>query len=196
VPKAPTFGEALEIAKFVSKITGIRPAFLLAVMTQESNIGKNVGQCYLVNFSTGEGVRAGTNKKEPRTMNPKRDIPYFLSITQDLGRDPHNTPVSCPMSYGWGGAMGPAQFIPETWVKSGYGQKVKEITGRQADPWNINDAFLAAGLYLKDLGGLQNEFKAAMRYFSGNSWSKYEEFYGRSVLSIASQYEEDIKAIE
>jgi len=196
VPKAPTFGEALDIAKFVSSITGIRSAFLMAVLTQESNIGKNVGQCYLVNLSTGEGVRAGTNKKEPRTMNPKRDLPYFLNITQELGRDLYNTPVSCPMSFGWGGAMGPAQFIPETWVQSGYGKKVKEITGRQADPWNINDAFLAAGLYLKDLGGLQNEFKAAMRYFSGNSWSKYEEFYGRSVLSIASQYEEDIKAIE
>jgi len=35
-----------------------------------------------------------------------------------------------------------------------------------------------------------------MRYFSGNSWSKWEEFYGNSVMSIARQYEEDIKQIE
>src|SRR3989338_5316230 len=46
VPDAPTFGEALEIAKLVSRQTGVRPAFLLAVLTQESNIGKKFGKCY------------------------------------------------------------------------------------------------------------------------------------------------------
>jgi membrane-bound lytic murein transglycosylase B len=198
VPKAPTFGEAYEIAKYVEKITGVRPALLLAVLTQESNIGKNVGQCYLKNPSTGEGVRVYDGKSVSRVMNPKRDVPYFLEITQKLGRDPYNTPVSCPMSFGWGGAMGPAQFIPDTWAnpRYGYSQKVSEITGKLADPWNIKDAFLAAGLYLRDLGAKQNEFRAVMRYFSGPNWSKWEEFYGRSVLNIASQYEEDIREIE
>lgn len=198
VPKAPTFGEAYEIAKYVEKITGVRPALLLAVMTQESNIGKNVGQCYLKNPSTGEGVRAYDGKSVSRVMNPKRDVPYFLEITKQLGRDPYNTPVSCPMSVGWGGAMGPAQFIPDTWAnpRYGYGQKVTDITGKTADPWNIKDAFLAAGLYLRDLGVKQNEFRAVMQYFSGASWSRWEEFYGRSVLRIASQYEKDIKEIE
>jgi len=198
VPKAPTFGEAYEIAKYVESITGVRPALLLAVMTQESNIGKNVGQCYLKDPSTGSGVTAYNGKKISRVMNPTRDVPYFLAITQELGRDPYNTPVSCPMSVGWGGAMGPAQFIPDTWAnpKYGYGQKVSEITGKTADPWNIKDAFLAAGLYLRDLGASSNEFKAVMRYFSGYRWSKWEEFYGRSVLAIAARYEEDIKQIE
>lgn len=196
VPQAPTFGEAYTIAKYVSGITGIRPAFLLAVMTQESNIGKNVGQCYLTNTKTGEGVRTGTNKKESRTMNPTRDVPYFINIVQQLGRDLYNTPISCPLSVGWGGAMGPAQFIPSTWVKSGYGSKVENITGKNADPWDINDAFLAAGLYLKDAGGVKDEFTAAMRYFSGTTWTKSEQFYGRSVLAIASGYEDDIKTIE
>jgi len=198
VPKAPTFGEALEIAKYVEGITGVRPALLLAVLTQESNIGKNVGQCYLKNSSTGEGVVVYNNKRISRVMNPERDVPYFLQITKELGRDPYHTPVSCPMQYGWGGAMGPAQFIPNTWAnpKYGYGQKVREATGRIADPWNIKDAFLAAGLYLRDLGAGHDEFKAVMRYFSGYHWSKWEEFYGRSVLSIAARYEEDIKQIE
>ena len=44
VPKAPTFGEAYEIAKYAEALTGVRPAFLLAILTQESNIGRNVGQ--------------------------------------------------------------------------------------------------------------------------------------------------------
>lgn len=195
VPEAPTFGEAYDIAKYVNTVTGIRPALLLAVLTQESNIGKNVGQCYLKNISTGEGVVALSGKSSSRVMNPTRDVSYFLEITKSLGRDPYYTPVSCPMSVGWGGAMGPAQFIPSTWAnsKSGYDEKVKAVTGKTADPWNIKDAFLAAGLYLKDLGVMENEFRAVMRYFSGNSWSKWEEFYGNSVLSIAKQYEEDIK---
>jgi len=204
VPEAPTFGEAYEIARYAYTLTGIRPALLLAVLTQESNIGKNVGQCYLIDTTSGTGVRIINNQREPQTMNPRRDLPYFLTICSRLGRNPLNTPVSCPMKdtrgnpIGWGGAMGPAQFIPDTWAnpKYGYGQKVEQITGKAADPWNIKDAFLAAALYLKEAGGIQNEFSAVMRYFSGSSWSKWEEFYGRSVLSIASQYEKDIQELE
>ena len=41
-----------------------------------------------------------------------------------------------------------------------------------------------------------SEFKAVMRYFSGASWSKWEEFYGNSVLAIAKQYEQDIKGMQ
>ena len=197
VPEAPTFGEALDIAKYVERITGVRPAFLLAVMTQESNIGKNVGQCYLVDSKTGEGARVATGKKEPRTMNPSRDVPHFLNICQELNRDPYNTLVSCPMEYGWGGAMGPAQFIPSTWIR--YRDRVKEITGKPADPWDIKDDFLAAALYLADYGSAKQtkdtEWKAAMIYFSGTTNPEFR-FYGDSVLSIASRYEEDIKAIE
>ena len=198
VPEAPTFGEAYDIAKFVSAQTGVRPALLLAVLTQESNIGKNVGQCFVTNLQNGDGVKLKTGQAVSKVMNPSRDIPYFMEIVQVLGRDPKNTPVSCPMSIGWGGAMGPAQFIPSTWANPqyNYGQKVAELTGKTADPWNIKDAFLAAGLYLKNLGAESNEFRAVMKYFSGSSWSKWEEFYGNSVLSIAKQYEEDIKNFE
>jgi len=199
VPKAPTFGEALSIAKYVESITGIRPAFLLAVLTQESNIGKNVGQCYLKNLETGDGIYIKTGNIAPKTMSPKTNISNFLKITQKLGRNYYETPVSCCMyykgePYGWGGAMGPAQFIPSTWIL--YEDKIKEITGKTADPWNIGDAFLASGIYLKELGGNKNEFTAAMHYFSGTYWTKSEEFYGRSVIALAADYEKDIKAIE
>lgn len=208
VPKAPTFGEAYEIAKYVSSITGVRPALILAVLTQESNIGKNVGQCYLKNTQTGDGVRITNGAFAPKTMHPTRDVPYFLEIinqvnqSKGLARDVFETPVSCVMysngqPYGWGGAMGPGQFLPSTWSKYGYGRKVADITGKIGDPWDIKDAFLATALYLKDAGGANKatEFKAVMNYFSGATWTKWEEFYGRSVLSIAAQYEKDIAAI-
>ncbi len=197
VPDAPTFEEAYEIAKFVSGSTGIRPALLLAVLTQESNIGKNVGQCFLTNIKTGDGIQMTTKQKETHVMKPSRDVSPFLAVTQELGKDPYNTPVSCPMKdkygnpIGYGGAMGPSQFIPSTWVS--YKDEIKATTGKLANPWDIRDAFLATGIYLKDLGGNTNEFNAVMKYFSGNVWSKWEEFYGRSVLAIADGYENDIK---
>jgi len=200
VPEAPTFEEAYNIAKFVSGQTGVRPALLLAVLTQESNIGKNVGQCFVTNLSTGEGKRVTTNAQEKKVMNPSRDTTPFVQITQELGRDVYNTPVSCPLKnssgapVGYGGAMGPSQFIPSTWLA--YKDKIKNMTGKAPDPWNINDAFLATGVYLKDLGVQNNEFKAVMRYFSGASWSKWEEFYGNSVLAIAAKYEQDIKEMQ
>lgn len=197
VPEAPTFGEALEIARYVEDVTGVRAALLLAVLRQESDIGKNVGQCYLKNFETGSGIVASTGEARQRVMNPSRDVAPFRKVCEQSGRNPKNTLVSCPMSFGWGGAMGPAQFIPSTWII--YNDRVGAITGRPADPWNINDAFLAAGLYLKDAGAAKGtyngEYCAAMVYFSGSCSSGYD-FYGRSVMNLAAQYEEDITQME
>ncbi|OGZ20850.1 MAG: hypothetical protein A2W55_00605 [Candidatus Nealsonbacteria bacterium RIFCSPHIGHO2_02_38_10] len=197
VSKVSTFGEAYEIAKYVESAVGIRPAFLLAILTQESNMGKNVGQCYLKNEVTGEGIVAYSGKVVLRVMKPTRDISPFISICKDLGRDPFNTPVSCPMSFGYGGAMGPAQFIPSTWVL--FVDKIKSIIGKPGDPWNIKDAFLAAGLYLADAGAkaqtYKSEWNGSLRYFSGGLNMQYK-FYADSVMKIASQYEEDIKALE
>jgi len=201
VPKAPTFGEAYEIAKYVSSITGVRPALILAVLEQESDIGKNVGQCYLKNPSTGEGVVAFNGKKVSRVMKPSRDVPYFLQITKELGRDPYNTLVSCPMQYGWGGAMGPAQFIPSTWML--YKDKVSAITGKSADPWDIKDSFLAAALYLADYGATKqtynSEWAAAMIYFSGTTKrTRYNGygFYGDSVMRKAERIQGEIEVLE
>jgi peptidoglycan hydrolase CwlO-like protein len=204
VPKAPTFGEAYEIAKFVEGVTGVRPAFLLAVLTQESSLGKNVGQCYLKNSSTGAGEIIKTSAKVSKVMSPGRDVPPFLTITQELGRDSFNTPISCPMSYGWGGAMGPAQFIPSTWML--YRDELKRINGKPADPWDIKDSFLAAALYLADYGAknqtYNGEFNAALSYFAGPGWSSsrysgvYKRDYGYPVMATTKGYESDIKEIQ
>lgn len=199
IPEAPTFGEAYELAKEIEKTTGIRPAFLLAVLTQESNMGKNVGQCYLKNKENGNGIRVSTGAEISKVMKPSRDISPFLSITGELGRDPYETPISCPIPSvgGYGGAMGPAQFIPSTWI--GYRDRVKTLTGKAADPWNIKDSFLAAALYLTDYGAAKRTYtgerNSALIYFSGSTNSKYR-FYGDSVMAIAKQYEEDIKELE
>ncbi len=194
---APNFEQAYQIAKSVGSATGVRPAFILAILTQESNIGKNVGQCYLQNDKTGGGVRITTGAALAKVMHPTRDVPHFVEIVQALGKDPHATRVSCPMSFGYGGAMGPAQFIPSTW--NIYKDRLETILKRPANPWNISDAFLATALYVSDYGATSQEYngewKAAMIYFAGTVNKKYR-FYGDSVMKIAAGYADDIAAIE
>lgn len=186
------FGQAVSIAQWVSGQTGVPPAFLLAILTQESNLGQNVGTCN----------RPGDppEKSWKVIMKPDRDQQPFLDVTKALGRDPDVTPVSCPMhdkngnQLGWGGAMGPAQFIPSTWVR--HTAEVMTITGKsQADPWDIRDAFVAAAVLLKANGagaGSDSQWTAAMRYFSGGTNKRYR-FYGDNVLALTAKYEQDIK---
>jgi membrane-bound lytic murein transglycosylase B len=202
------FGEAVKIAKYVETVTGVRAAFLLAIISQESmmygKFGANVGQCYLKNQKTGAGIVASTGKAVSSVMKPTRDVSPFLITCKKLGRDPYKTLVSCPMSYGWGGAMGPAQFIPSTWAL--YENRVAKITGKPADPWNINDAFLAAGLLLEDSGAAKqtynNELNAALSYFAGPNWFKssykniYIRDYGNPVMARAASFAKDIQTLE
>ena len=170
-----TFGEALEIANWVGSRTGVRSAFLLAIITQESRLGYNVGTCNRPGDPPNKGWR--------EIMKPSRDQQPFLQICRELGLDPDTTPVSCPMSYGWGGAMGPAQFIPSTWMA--YKDKASKITGNNpANPWDVKDAFAASSSYLKDMGAQIDERKAALRYFAGGNWYKPENaFYGEQIIA-------------
>lgn len=188
-----TFGEAVEKAKWVAGITGIDPALLLSVLTQESNLGANVGTC--------NRMQDPPSKRWNVVMKPTRDQEPFKLIMAALGRDLVGTPVSCPMrdkdgkQLGWGGAMGPAQFIPSTWI--GYAGKVSDITGKASDPWSINDAFLASALKLRNDGAdgtTDGNWTAAMLYFSGSTNLAYR-FYGDQVIARAKQYQKDIEAL-
>ena len=195
-PYPITFGEALGMANYVSKLTKIRPAFLLAIFQEELALEK-FDMCYVTNLETGDGIRVTDNLVRPKTMHPTRDVPPFIDIMKELGRDPLNTLVTCPMSFGWGGAMGPADFIPSTWIL--YKQKIESITKKPADPWNSSDAFLAAGLFLSDTGAksktYSGEWKAAMIYFSGSASSPHH-FYADGALKIAEKIQKDIVVIE
>lgn len=193
VGKQVTFGEAVQVAEWASSQTGVRAAFLLAILTQESNLGANVGTCN----------RKGDppSKSWKVIMKPERDQEPFKKITAELGLPIDTTPVSCPMrdkagnQIGWGGAMGPAQFIPSTWM--GYRSKIAAITGKTADPWDMRDAFLASALLLRANGGgsVSGEWAAAMRYFSGGTDTRYR-FYGDNVVKLATQYQQDIDELE
>ena len=126
-------------------------------------------------------------------MNPTRDIPPFLDITESLGRDPSKTLVSCPIGgYGYGGAMGPAQFIASTW--NGMKNSIADALGvSNPDPWKPRDAFMASALFLTDLGAkgdsYTSEMKAACKYYGtgGSSCS-----YGKNVMAKVSGIQANI----
>lgn len=163
----PSLGEAIDIARWVQQETGVQPAFLIAIILQESALGRNVGQCYITDLTSGNS-RNLAGQVFTRGIHPTRDLPRFLEITRALGRDPLQTPISCWINlgnpnFGWGGAMGPAQFIPSTWITQR--EEVARRLNGSADPWRIRDSFLGAGLYLRQNGAASNELTAAARYF-------------------------------
>ncbi len=180
---AINFGSAYDMAKSMESITGVRASFLMAIITIESNLGKNVGK--------------GTWKED---MHPTRDQPIFKQICEELGLNPDNQKVSKKQWYGYGGAMGPAQFIPSTWVL--YKKQITGVTGNNPpNPWNTKDAFAASSLLLKDngaaKGGRTNEHRAAVCYLAGcgNSSKAAYQFYGNDVMSVADKYDKQIEIL-
>lgn len=191
------FEDALNFAKEAQARTGVRPAFILAILTQESNLGKNVGQCFLRNTATGAGVGKNTGTAFANVMAPNRDVPPFLNLGERLGFDPLNQVVSCPIASagGWGGAMGPAQFIPSTWKM--YEARTAGVTGNGVpNPWSAEDAIVAMSLYLGDLGagagGYTAEHRAAAKYYAGSKWQTAGRAYGNSVMALTARIQADI----
>lgn len=196
------FGEAVKIAQVAEKATGVRAALILAVLTQESSvngvIGANLGKCY---YNTPRKNASGTVM-----ANSQKSA--FLALMSALGLDPEKTPVSCPITSdgAYGGAMGPAQFMPNTWDI--YKNRISTITGGDpASPFNNLDAFTGTSLYLKDgLGGCQSLYKtlfsqescAAAKYYAGGNWRSYMSVgrYGYRVAERAANFADDIDILD
>jgi peptidoglycan hydrolase CwlO-like protein len=193
------FGDAYDYAVEASKATGVRPAFILAILTQESDLGKNVGSCLMTDSTTGNGQGKNTGNPFEKVMAAPRDSVPFLAITARLGKDWRSTPISCPpqakyyVGRGFGGGMGPSQFIASTWelFKKRIGAAVG-VSADQASPWNPAHAIAATAIYVDDLGagagGYTAERNAACRYYSGracDSKKPANSFYGDQVWAKA-----------
>lgn len=190
------FAKAYEYAVFASQKTGIRPAFLLAILTQESSLGKDVGSCLVTNFDTGAGIRFTNGQAIERVMKPDRDVAPFKLITSELGYSPSSTRVSCPFTVGYGGAMGPAQFIPSTWMLM-KNRLASALGVSTPNPWEPKDAFMASALFLSDLGASSQSYtaerNAACRYYSGTGCgSGTGTFYGNQVMTKARNIQENM----
>lgn len=202
------FGVALTYANEVAAKTGVRAAFILAIITQESDLGENQGSCILSNIETGDGVGKNSGTPFQQIMKPGRDTTPFQSITSRLGRDWKMTPVSCPpgakyySGRGFGGGMGPSQFIPSTWelFKARIASTLGLSSAEAADPWNPEHAFMATGIYMKDLGAAGGSFtaerNAACKYYSGAACKPGRKpanvFYGDQVMAKAQSIQENM----
>jgi len=200
------FGTALSYAEVASAKTGVRSAFILAILQQESNLGANVGSCVIIDLSGGETKSIKTSKIFSNGIHPARDLPILEAILKNLGRDPFETRVSCPVSstFGFGGAMGPAQFIPSTWNLMV--DKIAVATNKTTpDPWDPADAIMASAIFLADLGAgtrdYTNERTAACRYYSGktcyiNGRANVGLSYGNKVMERAAGLQRDIDFLQ
>ncbi len=199
------FEEAVKLAQFAGRGLGVSTALILAILEQETNLGSNLGSC-----TYNQWLHGGP------AMNPTRDQPPFLVIAKVLGFDPDRQEISCPPSAkGWGGAMGPSQFIPSTWAIFGgfvneggiwrYDKdkdKIRKIIGKNSpsNPFNNQDAFVATALLLRDNGAdgtYRNDRLAALRYYAGFGGAKKAEnqFYGDRVMQRKQRLAEDIKTL-
>lgn len=180
------FEKAVEYANVAYRATNVRPAFLLGVISEESNLGANVGTG---NWNTDMADRRCKSQREA-----------FQAITSELGLNPDLMPVSKKAWYGYcGGAMGPAQFMPTTWQL--YKKAISRVSGHNPpSPWDPLDAFVASALLLRDNGAdtgtYAAERRAALRYLAGANWQKKSyAFYGDDVMALASKYQDQMNII-
>ena len=203
------FPEAVRLAQYASGVTGVDSALILAILEQETNIGSNLGSCLFTDSRSDRPV-----------MHPTRDEPVFLAIADALGFDPYTRTVSCPLiqngsRVGWGGAMGPSQFIPSTWaiyggiVSTGNGfvydqsqDAIRRINGGSgpSSPFNNQDAFIATALLMRDNGAngtYAGDRLAALRYYSGwgGASNPANAFYGDQVMNRKSRLAQEIQIL-
>lgn len=201
--------EAIKLADRASDVTGVDAALILAILQQETELGSNLGGCLFTDSSSDRPV-----------MHPTRDEPVFLAIAGILGFDPYSRSVSCPIvqngtRVGWGGAMGPSQFIPSTWAIYGgivnYGNgweydksadAIRRINKNSspANPFDNQDAFIATALLLRDNGAngtYYGDRMAALRYYAGwnGASNPANSFYGDSVMRHKATMEENIRIL-
>jgi len=205
------FPAAVAYAQVAQQLTGTPAALILAILEQESSYGSNIGGCTMGDVASGKDI-----------MHPTRDKPPFLAIAQEIGFNPSTQQVSCPLRrrdgtrIGWGGAMGPSQFIPSTWAI--YGGFVKDSSGTYSysksrdairsllrktspgNPFSNQDAFLATGLLLRDNGATgeySKDRRAALRYYAGWGGASRPEnaFYGDGVMKRKARLDGDIRVL-
>ena len=110
--------------------------------------------------------------------------------------------------------MGPAQFMPATWMSVRDGAaKILGKSGPSMSPFSNQDAFITSGYFLRGLyysAGCKNyaaqyahvrskkslqEKCAASKYYAGGNWFKFRNTYGESVASRADRFRRDIATL-
>jgi membrane-bound lytic murein transglycosylase B len=181
-----------EAVNFASKETGVPKGFLMGVLKMETNLGANVGGCTYAEVEDGAMANYKAKKLGKTawaTFQRRRDL--FKSITKELGIDYRKQKVSCnPKGYtGTGGAMGVAQFMPDTW--NAYKSQVAKATGHDPpSPWSLTDGVMAMAKKLSMVPGVtdgnRSAWKKASALYLGTSYAPYIN----GILYWADHYKE------
>lgn len=176
--------DIVEAAGIASKATGVRKDFILGELVVETNLGTFTGGC------TYKNIR----------MKPA-DKAAFLTLAAELekayGGNYKNKKLSCSPGYGYGGAMGVAQFMPTTWT--GYKSYIASATGHNPpDPWSVIDGVMGMARKLANGGATSKsgEKLASKRYYCGGPsspyWNNKCNTYASNVQYWADNYEKKL----
>jgi hypothetical protein len=134
--------ELYQLYQRVEQWSGLPWQVFWGIHAEETDLGKNLGSAQLMRILPAD------QKK------------YFLRICRELRWDPYQIYGSHK------GAIGPFQFLPETWVRfavDGDGD------GRR-DPFDLEDAAYSAANYLIYKGGLDSLSNAVWHYNQDNTY--------------------------
>jgi peptidoglycan hydrolase CwlO-like protein len=160
--------------------TGVRKEFIFAMLDKESDLGRFTGGCEY-------------DEVKSHMKDADRDV--FKELMDELGYDEDDVKLSCWPGYGYGGAMGIAQFMPTTWI--GYKDEISKKTGNKPpNPWRLEDGVMGMAIKLARAGASSKskEHYAAKLYYCGGPsspyWDNKCEAYADTVISWSEGYDD------
>ncbi len=153
---------------------------VLASEQPECGIGWNtlagIGRLESGHGSFGGAVLQSNGDASPQILGPALDGNGFAAIPDTDGGAWDSDTV-------WDRAVGPMQFIPDTWARWG----ADGNGDGSSDPNNIDDAALAAGRYLCAGGGMRDAASWRAAVFSYNHLDSYVDSVARAANEYASR---------
>ncbi|MDY0093062.1 MAG: lytic transglycosylase domain-containing protein [Candidatus Vecturithrix sp.] len=130
------FEELYQLYQRVSDWSGIPWQVFWGIHAEETDLGRNLGSTRLL------------------SVLPRDQKSFFHQICRELKWDPEKIQGSHK------GAIGPFQFIPETWVRNA----VDANHDGRKDPFDVEDAAYSAANYLLRRGALTDLRKSLWHY--------------------------------
>lgn len=130
------YQELYQLYRQIEQWSGIPWQVFWGIHAEETNLGRNLGSMQVISVLPGD------------------QKPYFYQICRELRWEPNQIYGSHK------GAIGPFQFIPETWVRNA----VDANGDGRKDPFDIEDAAYSAANYLIRKGALVDLNKALWHY--------------------------------
>ncbi len=162
--------EVLPYAEKAETASGVKKENILAILAIETNLGTKQGACYWDD--------TGVMPPEPGRNADRDDKTIYKGIISDLKIGLRDHKVSCALSNStWGGGMGPSQHIPTYWKQ--FAPKITAITGRPADPWDLQDAVYALAFHMAADGAVNDPENAACKYYSGHACGTRSRDFGK-----------------